>query len=174
MSAWRSVLTISNQVFPVSKQQFWKRWEGGQEMVLKSANDCQVVNTIAKQANLGDGRFTNHSTKTKITGNMKAFGLPDEFTSDFTNHKDVQTLRKHYKYINADRQGALCQIVQKPRQLIPSYQTDNPLSTLSVNASAQSRAEQVGGNQKFAAQCCNYVFLWDNLPTFSQSRDHSG
>ena len=94
---------------------------------------------------------------------MKAFGLPDEFTCDFTNHKDVQTLRKYYNHINADQQRAVCQILQNPKQLIPSYEINNPLSTLPVNASAQSRAEQVAGNPKLAAHCSNYVILWDNM-----------
>ena len=138
-----------------------KNWYSNQPMGVETLS--KVVKTVAKQANLGDGRFTNHSTKKTIAGNMKALGLPDEFTCDFTNHKDVQTLRKHYNHINADQQRAVCQILQNPKQLIPSYEINNPLSTLPVNASAQSRAEQVAGNPKLAAHCSNYVILWDNL-----------
>ena len=135
-------------------------WYANQPMGVETLSS--VVKTLAKQANLGAGRYTNHSTKKTIAGNMKAVGLPDDFTCFFTNHKDSQTLRKHYNRVNADQQRAVCQILQNPKQFIPSYRLEDPLSTLPFNASAQSRAAQVVStiSKKPVAHSSYYVIWW--------------
>ena len=71
---------------------------------------------------------------------MKGAGLPDDFTADFTNHKDVQSLGKSYSHAKIDRQKAVSQLLQNPKLLIPSYDKRNLLATLPVNPSAQSLA----------------------------------
>ena len=120
-----------------------KGWQGAQAWYKNQPMGEQmisgVVKDLAKQANIGTGRYTNHSTKKTIAGNMKSAGIPDEFTADFTNHMDSQTLRRHYNSANMDQQRAVCQLLQNPSRLIATYNIENPLATLPGNSSAVVR-----------------------------------